>query len=412
MGKTITLLASGTRGDVQPYIALGTGLTASGYRVRIATHDAFAGSVKAWGLDFISLGENPSDLFMAAGNQDALRAGQNPFHTLRASYAYWQSARPVYAKLVQNAWRAAQDSDALIFGMPTFWGAALASALHIPGVRGLLQPLTPTRAFPCPLLPYPSLFGATGNRLSYAFCATLLNWAWRDALSKWRRAFQIPGTRAWNDDAATLYSFSTQLVPRPADYPSQHQITGYWFLPERVHELPFGLESFLNTGAEPVYIGFGSIEPYAARKMTALLLDLHRATGLRFVIPQRFMNENLPRDFFCAIGEAPHSKLFPRVCAIIHHGGTGTTATALRAGVPQIIVPMYADTFFWGARVQARHLGPRPVPEAEVTADALAYALDTLFQDTEMQTRARAVSKTVAREQGVTRAAELLRVLI
>jgi sterol 3beta-glucosyltransferase len=410
--KTITLLASGTRGDVQPYLALGCGLRAAGYHVRLAAHDAYAAFVKTWDLVFFSLGENPSDLFARAEHQDALRAGQNPLRTLRASYAYWQRARPVYAKLAQHAWRAAQDSDALIFGLPTFWAGALASARHIPGVQALMQPLTPTRAFPCPLLPISSSLGGAGNRLSYLFCAMLMHWAWRDALNAWHKRFQIPRVPTTNIATPTLYGFSAHIVPRPSDYPPQHQITGFWFLPDRAWQPPMELDSFLRAGDAPVYVGFGSAPVRDARGLNALLIDAQRATGLRFLLPRTLAEETLPRASFYALDDVPHTWLFPRVRAVIHHGGAGTTAAALRAGVPQIIVPMYSDSFFWSARLFDKGVAPRPLPETKLSADALIDALELILRDNAMQARARDLSKAIAREQGVTRAVDLLCVLI
>jgi sterol 3beta-glucosyltransferase len=412
MPKTITLLASGTRGDVQPYLALGCGLRAAGYHVRLAAHDPYATWVKTCDLDFFSLGENPSDLFARAEHQNALRVGDNLLRTLRASYAYWQSARPLYAKLVQHAWHAAQDSDALVFGLPTFWAGALASARHTSGVQALMQPLTPTRAFPCPLLPIAFSLGGAGNRLSYLFCATLMRWAWRDALNAWRKQFHIPRAPATQSTTPTLYGFSAHIVPRPPDYPPQHQITGFWFLPDRAWQPPTELDSFLRAGDAPVYVGFGSATARDARGLTALLMDAQRATGLRFLLSRTLADETLPRASFCALGDVPHAWLFPRVRAVIHHGGAGTTAAALRAGVPQIIVPMYSDNFFWSARLFAKGVAPRPLPETKLSASALTDALASIWRDNAMQARARELSKAIAPEQGVTRAVERLRVLI
>ena len=412
MTKTVTLLASGTRGDVQPYVALGIALRDAGYHVCVAAHDAFAPLVKNWDLEFFSLGENPSDLFAARENENALRAGRNPFTTLRASFTYWRNARPVYAQLVQRAWQAAQNSDALIFGLPTFWASELASAQNIPGIQAFLQPLTPTRAFPCPLLPVTRSFGAFGNRVSYALVWTTLRWAWRDALQTGRRDLHIAPSFAANAPTTTLYGLSETFVPRPRDYAPQQHITGYWFLPERAYAPPDALEAFLRAGAPPVYLGFGSITPYAKQNMVAILTELSRKTRLRFVIPRAFWHAALARENFFAVDDVPHAWLYPRVRAAIHHGGAGTTASALRAGIPQIILPMYADTFFWGSRVFATGIGPRPLPAADVSADALAYRIEETLQSEQIAARARALSKKIARENGALRAVELLRAQI
>jgi UDP:flavonoid glycosyltransferase YjiC (YdhE family) len=412
MSKTITLLAGGTRGDVQPYVALGIGLRDAGYRVRVAAHDAFASLVSVWGFEFVSLGENPSDLFYRAEHLDALRGGKNPLDSLRASFAYWRAARPVYAELVQNAWRATQGSDALLFGLPTFWAGALANALQIPGIAAFMQPLTPTRAFPCPLLPFSKSLGAIGNRLSYAVCFALMHWAWRDALRAWRKNFHIARDTASPRTAPTLYAFSEQLVPRPNDYPASHKIVGFWFLPERAWTPSAELESFLRAGDAPIYVGFGSAQTGEVNRLRALLRDTQRATGLRFLIQRALADENLPRAAFCAVGDVPHAWLFPRVRAVIHHGGAGTTAAAARAGIPQLAVPMYLDSHFWGARVYACGMSPRPLPETKLSSGALTDALEQILADKSMRTRAQTIASAMSRQDGVTSAVEHLRNLI
>lgn len=412
MTKTITLLAGGTRGDVQPYIALGIGLRQAGYRVRVAAHDAFAPLISSWGLDFFPLGENPSDLFYRAENRDAFRAGKNPLVNVRASYKYWQMARPVYAQLVKNAWLVVQDSSALIFGLPMFWAGAFAGVMQIPGVRGYMQPLTPTRAYPCPLLPLSRSYGATFNRLSYTLCFALMDWAWRDALRAWQNRFHIARASASKQEILTLYAYSQHLVPRPPDFPENHQITGYWFLPERTWIPSVALESFLNAGEPPVYVGFGSALAGEARDLAALLAEVQHTTTQRFLVPPALANETLQRAAVCTIGDVPHSWLFPRVRAVMHHGGAGTTAAALRAGVPQSIVPMYSDSYFWGARVFASGAGTEPLPENRLSADTMTRAINAIAEDETLRDHARSFAKSIAGEDGVKNAVAYLRVLV
>lgn len=411
MTRTVTLLASGTRGDVQPYVALGIGLRDAGYRVRVAAHDAFASFVARWGLEFVSLGENPSDLFYRAEHQDALRGGKSPLYSLRASIAYWRAARPVYAQVVQRAWLAARDSDALLFGLPTFWAGTLTRALQIPGIAAFMQPLTPTRAFPCPLLPVSKSLGNAGNHLSYALCFAMMRFAWRDALSAWRKHFHLAHVVAPQNKTPTLYAFSAALVPRPPDFPASHKLTGFWFLPERAWTPPPELEDFLRADAAPIYVGFGSAQSRDAETLRACLRDAQHATGLRFLIHRALDDGNFSRAFF-ALEDVPHARLFPRVRAVMHHGGAGTMAAALCAGVPQICAPMYSDSFFWSARVHARGLGPPPLPESMLSADALSAALQELVENKNFSENARAISRVIARENGITRAVEHLRILL
>ncbi len=413
MTRTITLLTSGTRGDVQPYLALGIGLRAAGFDVRIATHANFAALVAPTGLTFAQLDDNPSDLFARPGGEYALRFdGRHPLRHLRATWAYWRAARPMFARLLLSAWRAVQGSDALIIGLPTLWGAHLAQVLRIPYVRCLLQPITPTREFPSPLVPFTCSLGATYNRLTHHLVTQTLWLAWRGALNQWRRETLRLGPAPLfdhRDDALTLYGFSSYVVPRPADW-SAEQITGYWFLPAISNWKPSAeLEKFLSEHVPPVYIGFGSLGVRNPNSTLEIILRALTQAGMRAVISvaHNFANVRLPENIF-PVTDVPHAWLFPRVSAVVHHGGAGTTAAGLRAGVPTIIVPLAVDQFFWGKRIAELGVGTRPIPQSALTSDTLSRALVQATSDPEMQTRARMLAEKIASEDGLARAVELI----
>jgi len=413
MTRTITLLASGTRGDVQPYLALGIGLRDAGFDVRIATHANFAAMVAPTGLTFARLDDNPSDLFARPGGEYALRFDwRHPLRHLRATLAYWRDVRPMFARLFLSAWHAAQGSDALIIGLPTLWGASIAHVLRIPYVRCLLQPITPTREFPSPLVPFTFSFGGTYNRWTHYIVAQTLWLAWRGAINQWRRETLRLGPASWfnqHNDALTLYGFSSHVVPRPTDWSSEH-ITGYWFLPAPSGWQPsVALEKFLSEGTPPVYIGFGSIGVREPTKTLETILHALAHTGLRAVISvsHNFAHAHLPANVF-PITDVPHTWLFPRMSALVHHGGAGTTAAGLRAGVPTIVIPLAVDQFFWGKRIAELGVGPRPIPQSVLTSNALSRALAQATRDTEMQSRAKMLAKKIASEDGVARAVELI----
>lgn len=413
MTRTITLLASGTRGDVQPYLALGMGLRDAGFNVRIATHAKFAMLVAPTGLTFARLDDNPSDLFARPGGEDALRFDwRHPLRHLRATLAYWRDAHPMFARLLVSAWRAAQGSSVLIIGLPTLWGEHIAKALRIPYIRALLQPITPTREFPSPLMPFTFSFGATYNRLTHQLVAQTMWLAWRGAINRWRREtlrLQPAPIFHRTGNAPTLYGFSAHVVPRPSDWSSE-QITGYWFLSTLSDWQPsIALEKFLSDGAPPVYIGFGSIGVREPGKTLALIQDALARTGLRAIlsVAHNFANARLPENIF-PVTNVPHEWLFPRMAAVMHHGGAGTTAAGLRAGVPAIIVPMAVDQFFWGKRVAELGVGTRPIPQTALTSDALSRAFVQATSDTEMQINAKMLAEKIASEDGVARAVELI----
>ena len=414
MTKTITLLASGTRGDVQPYLALGIGLRDAGYAVRVATHKNFVAQVEQYRLSPAALADNPSDLFARPGGEDALRFSGNWGRNLRATLQYWRDAQPVLERLLVSAWEACQGSDVIVIGLPTIWGAHITEALGIPCIRCLLQPITATGVFPSPLLPSTFSLGRTYNRLTHWVVSQVLWQSWRGVINRWRHTTLRLGRAPFFNrdcDALTLYGFSPHVVPRPADWHSHHIITGYWVLPLTSDWTPPpDLVRFLDAGSPPVYIGFGSMAIGRPRETLTMLTCALAATGLRAVLMQspHSLNAPLPPTILPIAG-VPHAWLFPQMAAVVHHGGAGTTGTSLRAGTPTVITPYAVDQFFWGARVAALGAGPKPIPLHALMADELAQALRQATQDFEIKLRAQLLARAMAKEDGVLRAVEAIR---
>ncbi len=416
LAKTITLLTSGTRGDVQPYLALGRGLRAAGYAVRIATHANFAAAAEQLDLPVTLLADNPSDLFARPGGQNALRWHGNPIQNLHATLRFWRDARPLFARLIDSAWQVCQGSDAIIIGLPTLWGSHLAGALNVPCLRCLLQPLTPTRDFASPLLPFKFSFGGTYNRLTHVAVEQAIWLSWRGAINRWRRETLHARSASWllkSDHLPTLYGFSPIVVPRPADWSSNQFITGYWFLPQSDWTPPTDLLSFLEAGPPPLYVGFGSPTLGRPRETLRIVRQALETTGLRAILlaPRNAGDVAWPDSIF-PVTDVPHEWLFPRTVGIVQHGGAGTTGAALRSGVPTIVLPHAIDQFFWGSRVTALRVGPRPIPLDSLTTDRLAEALRQIIYDPLMRSNAQALGQALSKEDGVAAAVAIIQSLV
>lgn len=413
MSKTITLLASGTRGDVQPYIALGLGLQAAGYQARIATHRSFRAVVERHGLSFALVEGNPSELMRRPDGQSALTFDGNWARSARATLGYMRAARPIYERMLTSAWQACQGSNAVIFGLPTTWGIHIAEALHIPCVGCFLQPFGRTREFPSALVPSTFSLGPAYNWLTHLAIEQTLWQPWRGIINRWRRTvLHLPAAPLIEHrlQAPLLYGFSPQVVRRPADWPDSDVITGYWFLDEPSEWTPPAeLTRFLEAGPPPVYIGFGSPGTRQPLEIVASVVSALTAHHLRGVLALAGETENLQLpNTILPIAEAPHAWLFPRVAAVVHHGGAGTTAASLRAGVPTLVTPRAVDQFFWGKRVEALGVGPRPVPQRSLTAARLAQALGQAMHTEAMRARALSLGKAIQAEDGVQRAVEII----
>lgn len=423
MPKPITLLTSGTRGDVQPYLALGLGLQAAGYRVVVATHANFRALVESRGLPFVMVEGSPNDLLARGDGQSALTFDGNWLRSARATLKFLREARPLFESMLVSAWEACRDAGALIVGLATTWGDHIAQALGVPCVWGLSQPFSRTRAFPSAFQPFTFSLGYAYNWLTHLALEQLMWQPWRAVINRWRRrtlglpgvAFTGPYPELYSRPTPFVYGFSPLVVPRPADWPASCVVTGYWFLdPLPEWSPPADLLRFLDAGSPPIYIGFGSMGLRRPRAALAAIAHATEAARLRAVISLDSASAgdlSLPPHVL-PITDIPHDWLFPRMAAVVHHGGAGTTAAGLRAGAPTVIAPVGVDQFFWGARVAALGVGPRPIPQRALTAEKLAEALLRATQDEGMKTRARALGQGLAAEDGVARAVEVIRKIV
>jgi len=208
-----------------------------------------------------------------------------------------------------------------------------------------------------------------------------------------------------------LYSYSPLVIPKPADWDAHAHVTGYRFLDHSPDwQPPAALLDFLAAGPPPVYVGFGSLMPAHAERTTALVLEALRRSGQRGLLAQGWgalQQSDLPDDVLM-LQAAPHDWLFPRMRAVVHHGGAGTTAAGLRAGVPSIVVPFGADQPFWGGRVHHLGVGPRPIAYKNLTVQRLAEAIHIATSDQALRQRAAALGEQLRSEDGVAQAIKIV----
>lgn len=416
----IVFLTSGTRGDVQPVIPLAKRLQANGQAVRIAAPPAFREMIETHGVPFAPVDGNPSDLMIARSGEIPLTFDGNPVRSARATLNYLREAQAVYAQMLANAWNACQDASLLVLGLPTIWGTSIVEKLKIPCVGAFLQPLTPTRNFPCPVLPSARSWGGVYNRLSYFLAGLATFLPWRKVINDWRtRTLELeslpmsgPSPRPFGHMDLNLYGISEQVLPRPRDWDTASVITGYWPLTSD-DPLDDALEAFLQAGPPPMYFGFGSPGTYQPEKIFEVITQATRLTELRAVValPKDMQIEEVPAHIHLLRGNTPHDRLFPRLAGAVHHGGAGTTGTALLAGIPSLVTPVAVDQFFWGARVSALGVGPEPIPQRELQVKNLAEGLMKM-KERGMKERARELGEQLRHEDGIGQAVRALEALI
>lgn len=418
--KSIVLLTSGTRGDVLPYIALGKGLQETGYQVRVALHRGHEGMAEAGGLAYAVLEGNPSELLMQPEHSAALAASGDWLRTLFASLRFLRMARPLYERMLVSAWQACQGADAVAVGLPTTWGAHIAEALGIPCLWCFLQPFSRTRRFPSALLPARRSLGTGYNWLTHRISEQVLWQPWRVLINRWRHdtlhlpvaPLSGPFDRMYGGGETAVYGFSPRVVPRPPDWPENHVITGYWFI-DGLHSWipPAALVPFIEAGSPPLYVGFGSPGLRQTLESLEVIQQALGTSGLRAVmsLPEAVIRQVTLPDCIFPVAEVPHTWLFPRLAGTVHHGGAGTTAASLRAGLPTLVAPRAVDQFFWGERVAALGVGPDPIPQHALRAGRLAQALRRLVDDPGLRQRARVLGAELEGEDGVRLAVEVIR---
>jgi UDP:flavonoid glycosyltransferase YjiC (YdhE family) len=413
----ILIITIGTRGDVQPYLALAHGLMNAGHQVWLATDSTFDAFVTGAGVGFKPIQADPRQ----AMQEDVRQVGGNPVKFLR-----WlnRQFKPLARDFFRDVKEAAQGMDAVLFATLAFPAYHVALGLGIPSLAVYLQPATPTRYFSGAAGQVPEWmpFRGPANKLSTELSIFSVFAMTKGVVDECRQEMLGLPKMAWRDyfrlnspETPIVYGYSRHVTPAPPDWGPWLHVTGYWFLePDSTWQPPAELASFLADGPPPVYIGFGSMVDREAQTVTQIVFQALAKSGRRAILLggwSRLGEGQLP-DSIQRLDWAPHSWLFPRMAAVVHHGGAGTTAAALRAGAPNVIVPYFADQPFWASRVQALGVGPRPIPRNKLTPERLSEAIEVAVTDEAMARRAQELGRKIQAEDGVATAVPLIERLL
>ncbi|KAF2427293.1 UDP-Glycosyltransferase/glycogen phosphorylase, partial [Tothia fuscella] len=416
----------GSRGDVQPFVALGKELTSKyGHRIRLATHGTFKSFVEENGLEFFDIGGDPAELMAFMVKNPGLIPGME---SLKAGDV--GKRRAGMAEILQGCWKSCADvtdikeesnggnvpkakpfvANAIIANPPSFAHIHCAQKLGIPLHLMFTMPWSATTSFPHPLANIKSTTadGRMTNELSYTLVEMMTWEGLGDLINKFRT--ETLGLEMLSQAAAIsmihrlripyTYCWSPALIPKPKDWGANVTISGFYFLSLASNYTPDpDLLEFLQAGPPPVYIGFGSIVVKDPNTMTKLIFEAVERTGQRALVSKGWGGlggDELDKpDGVFMLGNCPHDWLFQHVSAVVHHGGAGTTAAGIALGRPTVIVPFFGDQPFWGSMVARAGAGPQPVQYKDLTADGLANAIlealkpETLERATELGERIR-----------------------
>ena len=399
----ITILALGSRGDIQPYAALGQGLRARGHQIRFITFESFASLIAEHGLELHPIHGDARGLVAGAGAD--MRALIRSFGSLAEGYAHDLSAPHL------------GETDLIINQLPAgLYGYDLAEKFGVPMALAAVMPLARTRAFPLvnfPHLPLPGYNKATyilGEQIAWGMFRTVIN-RWRKHVLR-LEPLPLRGYMAHlgTSRIPILNGFSQHVVQRPLDWGEHIHITGYWFPEQPRWQPPADLAAFLDTGSPPVFIGFGSMPIKNPARTTQIVVEALRQSGQRGVIQAGWGGlgaQALPESVF-KMDYAPYGWLFPRMGMVIHHGGAGTTAFGLRAGVPSCAIPFVFDQKYWGERIAALGVGPAPICFKGLRVALLAEAIQLGINNSEMHQRSAVLGRKIQLEDGIGKAMQII----
>ncbi|KAF2219485.1 hypothetical protein BDZ85DRAFT_322273 [Elsinoe ampelina] len=439
----------GSRGDVQPFVALGKVLKETyGHRVRLATHPTFHDFVLENGLEFFSIGGDPAELMAFMVKNPGLMPG---FDVLRSGDV--GKRRKEIATMIKGCWRSCIETgdgtgvevtddtvedwmnsttasshstdprdninrpfiaDAIIANPPSFAHIHCAEKLGCPLHVMFTMPYSPTQAFPHPLANIQSSNADTSitNYMSYGLVEMMTWQGLGDVVNRFRQnslgldpisMIWAPGMLARLKVPHT-YCWSPALIPKPKDWKRHISISGFYFLSLASNYHPDAeLDAFLKAGPPPVYIGFGSIVVDDPNAMTKMIFEAIQKTGQRALVSKGWGGIGADQlgipEGVMMLGNVPHDWLFQKVSAVVHHGGAGTTAAGITSGKPTVIVPFFGDQPFWGAMVAKAGAGPDPIAYKDLNADKLAEQINIALKP-ETLDRAKELAASIAHENG------------
>jgi UDP:flavonoid glycosyltransferase YjiC (YdhE family) len=409
----VDIVAIGSRGDVQPFVALGLGLQNAGHRVRIVALSGFEELVCGHGLEYLAIGESPREIANTSAGRDWIRDRSSTLGFLRG---FVRVARSRITEGIARYWQDCQDTEAVIVSPMGFLiGMHIAERLGIPVIRAQVEPPTVPTLYDwngrkslaaAAERGWATFLDITFNFLGWTLLRGTTNAARRQTLDLpplpilWRKILHLP----------LLCGYSPAVVPKLPDFGDWIHVTGYWFLDDLPGWVPpREVVAFLESGPPPVFIGFGSTpfpEPEATTDLVVRALTRSGRRGI-LVAGGTGMATGQLTDTILAVDFVSYPWLFRHVSAVVHQGGAGVTGAALRAGLPCVTVPVFGVHPFWAKRVFELGVAPPPIPAARLTEDKLVAAIEATA-GSEMRRRAAALSERIRGEDGMARAVEIV----
>jgi len=389
----------GTEGDTRPLAALCRALMDAGHETRLLADASTLGSAKALGVPSAVLaGDIRGSLRPDESISGVVAKGDRISSTVSALARIANANAESWLRQIVTV---AQGCDAIIAGgLAAFAGLSAAEYLGVKTIGSGMIPITPTAAFPSPFLP-PGIVPRWLNHASHQFVNGMLWRAFRKTTNAARsKVCGLPArTRVWTQHPM-LYGVSPSLLPMPSDWSANICLCGQWMQPQQDWVPPSALSDFLASGETPIYIGFGSMAGLDKPKLLKEMIQAIAGRRALFYAGWSGVDATMLPTNFLVIDETPHDWLFPRTSLVVHHGGSGTTHSAARAGIPSVVVPFAADQFFWADRLRQAGVAANALRWKHLDADQLSSRMEFARTDG-VVVRARALGEKMRAEKGL-----------
>lgn len=408
----VAILAVGSRGDIQPCVALAARLVERGHEAVVVAPERYSDLVTGVGAEVAPMAFDPMEIVNSEAGQELLTEG--------GAIGFLRNFRPIVEPLVEQVMRdcleGSRGADVVVASPLGGLGRHISEALGVPHVLMHFQPSEPTGEFANSLLKGARL-PAPLSKASYVAIERVTDLIMRPLLKPARRSVLGLGPTGGafrldrRDRVPVLVTVSPHVVPRPRDWPAHIYMTGPWSL-DASGSVGAELGAFVAAGPAPLWVGFGSMSPEYPAATARLFVQAARRVGLRIVIQGLPVEDDLVGDDLLVVGEADHAAAFPHVAAVVHHGGAGTTAMVMRSGVPGVVCPFFGDQPYWGRRVAELGVGPDPIAQKDLTLENVTRTLRRATTDREIARRAASLGLSLRAEDGAGRGARILEQLV
>lgn len=403
-----TIVAPGSRGDVQPLVVLAAHLQHAGFDVRFATHGDFEPSIREIGAEFFPMTGKSVMFYGGVGGMSVRDRTRDPNDFVSFFNRYLLI---FLRKLLEESFIACEDAD-FVIGWPWIrFAPSIAERLKIPVLIGAGCPLLyfPTWKYPNPFQgPRDPRFGPLYNRWSWRWAMTMTKMGQAE-VDRWRdKVLGLP-PMSWSEEmrqlrrAPHLFGYSGKVLPKPFDWPDSVHVTGWWFKEQGAWQPPPELEAFLAAGDKPIGIGFSSQVSRKSDDITSMFVEALERTNKRAVMITGFggLKDAPVSDRLFAIPTVPYAWLLPRLAAMVHHGGSGSTGDTVRAGIPGFAVPFGYDQYLWARRISDIGIAAPPILPDKITVPKLVDRIRKATEDEKMRRRAELMAEEVRAEDGI-----------